>query len=347
MNWLITGGCGFVGTNLADALLGHGQAVAVLDNLSGRGARDNLRWLRSRHGSDWPMIEADVRDGAAMAGALRKLRPRFVAHLAGQVAMTTSLANPRLDFETNALGTFNLLEAIRTGSPDTALLYSSTNKVYGSLEKLRYDESPTRYLLVDHPDGLDESLPLDGSSPYGCSKLCADQYCRDYHRMYGLRTVVFRHSSMYGGRQFASVDQGWIGWFCSEAVAAAGGGRPILICGNGKQVRDVLHASDLVQVYLQASRRIDDIAGRIYNIGGGMANSLSLVELLSHLGSIIGAELSVQANPWRAADQKVFVADGRRAERDFGWRPRTEYRQGLAEMLDWVTELAEHRHQAA
>ena len=250
MSWLITGGCGFVGTNLADALLEQGETVAVLDNLSGRGARDNLRWLRERHGSDWPMIEADVRDADAMAAALRKLRPRFVAHLAGQVAMTTSLANPRLDFETNALGTFNLLEAIRVGSPDTALLYSSTNKVYGSLENLRYDESPTRYLLVDHPDGLDESLPLDGSSPYGCSKLCADQYCRDYHRMYGLKTVVFRHSSMYGGRQFASVDQGWIGWFCGEAIAAAAGERPIPICGNGKQVRDVLHASDLVQVYL-------------------------------------------------------------------------------------------------
>jgi CDP-paratose 2-epimerase len=347
MTWLITGGCGFVGTNLADALLEQGEQVAVLDNLSGRGACENLRWLRSRHGSDWPMIEADVRDADAAAAALRKLRPRFVAHLAGQVAMTTSLANPRLDFETNAMGTFNLLEAIRVGSPDTALLYSSTNKVYGSLEELRYDESPTRYVLVDHPAGLDESLPLDGSSPYGCSKLCADQYCRDYHRMYGLETVVFRHSSMYGGRQFASVDQGWIGWFCSEAIAAAANGRPIPICGNGKQVRDVLHASDLVRVYVQASRRIDDIAGRIYNVGGGMANSLSLVELLSQLGNMTGAELSVQSKPWRAADQKVFVADCRKAERDFGWRPQTDYRQGLAEMLEWIRELGSHRHQAA
>ena len=339
---LITGGCGFVGTNLADALLEQGEQAAVLDNLSGRGARDNLRWLRARHGLDWTMIEADVRDAGAAAAAVRKLRPRFVAHLAGQVAMTTSLANPRLDFETNALGTFNVLEAIRLGSPDTALLYSSTNKVYGSLEELRYGESPTRYVLADHPAGLEESLPLDGSSPYGCSKLCADQYCRDYHRMYGLKTVVFRHSSMYGGRQFASEDQGWIGWFCGEAISAAISNRPISICGNGKQVRDVLHASDLVQVYLQASRRIDDIAGRIYNIGGGMANSLSLVELLTHLGSLIGAKLSVKSKPWRAADQKVFVADCRRAERDFGWRPRTEYRQGLAEMLDWIREPRRH-----
>lgn len=339
MTWLITGGCGFVGTNLADALLDAGETVAVLDNLSGRGARENLTWLRDRHGYDWQMIEADVRDADAMAAVIQSRCPTFVAHLAGQVAMTTSLADPRLDFETNALGTFNLLEAIRLGSPDTALLYSSTNKVYGSLENLRCEESPTRYLLPDHPEGLDESLPLEGSSPYGCSKLSADQYCRDYHRMYGLKTVVFRHSSMYGGRQFASFDQGWIGWFCSEALAAAATGRPIPICGNGKQVRDVLHASDLVRVYRQAARQIEAIAGRIYNIGGGMANSLSLVELLSHLGRLIGAELSVRPKPWRAADQKVFVADCRRAERDFGWYPQADYDTGLAEMLDWIREL--------
>lgn len=347
MTWLITGGCGFVGTNLADALLEQGEPVVLLDNLSGRGSGENLRWLRARHGGGWPMIEADVRDPDAIVGVLRQVRPQFVAHLAGQVAMTTSLANPRLDFETNALGTFNLLEAIRLSSPDSALFYSSTNKVYGSLNHLRYEESPTRYRLVDQSDGLDESLPLDGSSPYGCSKLCADQYCRDYHRMYGLKTVVFRHSSMYGGRQFASIDQGWIGWFCGEAIAAAREARPIVICGNGKQVRDVLHASDLVQVYLQASRRIDNIAGRIYNIGGGTANSLSLVELLEHLGRSIGAELSIETKPWRAADQKVFVADCRRAELDFGWRPRKEWRQGLAEMLAWIRESQDHPASAA
>jgi CDP-paratose 2-epimerase len=343
MSWLITGGCGFVGTNLADALLGQGVSVALLDNMSGRGAAENLRWLRERHGSDWPMLKIDVRDAAALAAAVRNVRPQFVAHLAGQVAMTTSVANPRLDFETNALGTFNLLEAIRSASPGTAVLYSSTNKVYGNLEHLRYDESPTRYLLADHPHGLDESLQLDGSSPYGCSKLCADQYCRDYHRMYGIRTVVFRHSSMYGGRQFASYDQGWIGWFCGEALAAARDKRPIEICGNGKQVRDVLHASDLVQVYLHAARSIDAIAGRIFNIGGGMANSLSLAELLSELGRMIGAELAVVNKPWRAADQKVFVADCRRAERDFNWRPTVDFRQGLTEMLDWIRELCSLR----
>ncbi|HEX3999621.1 MAG TPA: GDP-mannose 4,6-dehydratase [Pirellulales bacterium] len=347
MNWLITGGCGFVGTNLADALLAGGKSIALLDNMSGRGAGENLRWLRARHGSDWPMIEADVRDADATAAAVRRYHPQFVAHLAGQVAMTTSLANPRLDFETNALGTFNVLEAIRLGSPETAMLYSSTNKVYGSLEQLRYDESPTRYLLVDYPEGLDESLSLDGSSPYGCSKLSADQCCRDYHRIYGLKTVVFRHSSMYGGRQFASFDQGWIGWFASESLAALASGRAISICGSGKQVRDVLHASDLVRVYLQAAGRIDEIAGRIYNIGGGMANSLSLIELLEHLGRLIGTQLSIELQRWRTADQKVFVADCRRAQRDFDWRPQTDFRQGLSEMLDWIRELNRARRGAA
>ena len=215
----------------------------------------------------------------------RNFGPRFVAHLAGQVAMTTSLANPRLDFETNALGTFNLLEAIRARLARhgaAVFLDEQSLRQLGTICGTTNRRRAIVWPII--PMGLDESLPLDGSSPYGCSKLSADQYCRDYHRMFGLKTVVFRHSSMYGGRQFASVDQGWIGWFCSEAIAAAAGARPIPICGNGKQVRDVLHASDLVQVYLQASRRIDEIAGRIYNIGGGMANSLSLVELVSRFG---------------------------------------------------------------
>jgi len=340
MNWLLTGGCGFVGANLADALLADGDSVAVLDNLSRRGAAENLSWLRSRHSGNWQFIDADVRDAEAIARVVRHGQPRFIAHLAGQVAMTTSLANPRLDFETNALGTFNVLEAVRLHAPDSAVLYSSTNKVYGSLAGLSYGETSSRYTLVDHPHGLDEALPLDGSSPYGCSKLCAEQYCRDYHRMYGLKTVVFRHSSMYGGRQFATCDQGWIGWFCLQALqAAAAAANPLVISGTGKQVRDVLHARDLVQVYRRAARHIDAIAGQIYNIGGGMANSLSLIELFDLLGRLTGRPMHWQCQPWRAADQKVFVADFRRATAGFGWAPQVEHHQGLAEMLDWSRGL--------
>jgi CDP-paratose 2-epimerase len=340
MNWLITGGCGFVGCNLADALLQQGASVALLDNLSRRGARENLHWLRSRHGADWPFFEIDIRHEQAVARIVRQLQPAHLAHLAGQVAMTTSLADPRLDFDTNAGGTLNVLEAVRIHSPATAIYFSSTNKVYGSLDSLRHEETPTRYVLPDHPHGLDESLSLDGSSPYGCSKLCAEQYCRDYHRMFGLRTVVFRHSSMYGGRQFATADQGWIGWFCQKALEQAAGSRePIVISGDGKQVRDVLHATDLVQVYLQTAERIDSTAGRIYNIGGGMANSLSLVELFALLGHLTGTAISFQSQPWRAADQKVFVADYRRATAEFGWQPRVNHRQGLQEAIDWTREL--------
>ncbi len=340
MSWLVTGGCGFVGTNLADALLADGQSVTLLDNLSRHGAAENLAWLRARHGDEWQFVAADVRDADAVVRVVREVRPEFIAHLAGQVAMTTSLANPRLDFETNALGTLNVLEAVRLHCPEAAVLYSSTNKVYGSLAGLRYEETPTRYVLPDFPHGLDETLPLDGSSPYGCSKLCAEQYCRDYHRVYGLKTVVFRHSSMYGGRQFATCDQGWIGWFCLRALAAAAGdSRPIVISGNGKQVRDVLHARDLVQVYRRAARRVEAIAGRIYNIGGGMANSLSLVELFHLVGGLAGRPLHWQCQPWRAADQKVFVADFRQATADFSWAPQVEHRQGLVEMLDWSRGL--------
>ncbi|HEV2968612.1 MAG TPA: GDP-mannose 4,6-dehydratase [Pirellulales bacterium] len=340
MNWLITGGCGFVGSNLADALLERGTSVALLDNLSRHGSRENLAWLRSRHGSQWPFFEIDVRDEHAVARVVRQLRPTHLAHLAGQVAMTTSLANPRLDFETNAGGTLNVLEAVRLGSPETAVYFSSTNKVYGSLDGLRHDETQTRYVLPDYPLGLDESLPLDGSSPYGCSKLCAEQYCRDYHRMFGLRTVVFRHSSMYGGRQFATYDQGWIGWFCQKALELAAGSRePIEISGSGKQVRDVLHARDLIQVYVQAAMRVDAIAGRIYNIGGGMENSLSLVELFAILRELTGAAMPLRIREWRVSDQKVFVADHRRATTDFGWMPGTDHRTGLANALDWTREL--------
>jgi CDP-paratose 2-epimerase len=340
MSWLITGGCGFVGTNLADALLERGDDVAIVDNLSRLGARENLTWLRSRHGGRWPFFKIDVRDAAAIDGIVGDFRPSHLAHLAGQVAMTTSLSDPRLDFETNAGGTFNVLEAVRLHSPKTDVYFSSTNKVYGSLESLRTEETPTRYTLPDYPHGLDESLPLDGSSPYGCSKLSAEQYCRDYFRMFGVRTVVFRHSSMYGGRQFATFDQGWIGWFCQKALELAAGPRePVLISGDGKQVRDVLHATDLVRVYLQAADHIGEIAGRIYNIGGGMANSLSLVELFALLGELTGTKITFESRPWRAADQKVFVADYRSASADFGWRPQIDHLKGLREALDWTRQL--------
>ncbi|OLP18623.1 CDP-paratose 2-epimerase [Leptolyngbya sp. 'hensonii'] len=340
MSWLITGGCGFVGSNLAHDLLSSGETVVVLDNLSRQGSPENLTWLRSQHGRDWQFVQADIRDRDRVADLVRELRPQAIAHLAGQVAMTTSIQDPRLDFEVNALGTLNVLEAVRLYSSETIVLYSSTNKVYGSLEELTYGETETRYTLPDYPHGLAETLQLDGCSPYGCSKLAADQYVRDYHRVYGIPTVVFRHSSMYGGRQFATYDQGWIGWFCLQALAMSDSQiPPFTISGNGKQVRDVLHAQDLIRAYRLAVTQIDRCAGEIYNLGGGMANSLSLLELFAILTELTGYPLRFRSLDWRHGDQKVFVADLAKVNQHLGWSPTVSKQDGLRMMLDWTEEV--------
>jgi len=341
MKWLVTGGCGFMGSNLADFLLSQGEDVTVLDNLHRAGSRNNLHWLRSRHGNQWQFLQEDIRNPDALASVIRNNRFDVIAHLAGQVAMTTSIEKPYEDFQVNALGTLNVLESVRLHSADTIVLYSSTNKVYGSLEHLRYRETETRYVLVDYPFGIDESLKVEGYSPYGCSKLCAEQYCRDYARIYGLRTVVFRHSAMYGSRQFATYDQGWIGWFCAQAIAVERGKRePFTICGNGKQVRDALHADDVVRLYQAAVAHIDRAAGSIYNVGGGVENSLSLRELFARLERWCDISLRYECLPWRAGDQKVFIADIRRVAQDLHWSPQVTIDEGLRRMLVWSRECA-------
>lgn len=340
MTWLITGGCGFIGSNLANLLMEQGEQVVLLDSLSRVGSQDNLHWLRGKHGTNWGFFQEDIRDADAVEKIVKQFTPKVIAHLAGQVAMTTSLQNPRMDFEINGMGTLNVLESVRLHSMDTIMLYSSTNKVYGSLEELNYHETDLRYELVDKPNGLDESLQLDGHSPYGCSKLTGDQYVRDYSRMFGLRTVVFRHSSMYGGRQFATYDQGWIGWFCQKALEMQNPKSPsFTISGNGKQVRDVLHARDLVQVYLHAVTHIENSSGQIYNIGGGMENSLSLLELFEMLETITGFPMRFEKLDWRHGDQKVFVADTNKARHDFDWTPTVSKQDGIREMMEWSKEI--------
>lgn len=344
MKFLITGGCGFVGSNLADALLTNGEEVVILDNLSRVGSRDNLAWLRSRHGDDWRFMESDIRNESVIARLVTETKPQAMAHLAGQVAMTTSLQNPRLDFEVNALGTLNVLEAVRLHSPETIVLYSSTNKVYGELDWVRYEEHETRYVAPDYPDGFDETIPLSFCSPYGCSKGTADQYMLDYARMFGLQTVVFRHSSMYGGRQFATYDQGWIGWFCQKAIdvkQAQQKGLPaplFTISGNGKQVRDVLHAEDIIQLYLAAVANIDQSSGQAFNIGGGMENSLSLLELFTLLEELLDVQLTYEKLSSRQSDQKVFTADISKAKR-IGWYPKVNLRNGISRMVEWENGL--------
>lgn len=346
--WIVTGGCGFIGSNLAAALLEDGIDVVVLDTLVRLGSGENLAWLAdkaARKGAGKLVhLRADTRSRTDVDDAFRAHAKgtTAVAHLAGQVAMTTSVARPRHDFEVNALGAMNVLEALRDFAPDAVAMFSSTNKVYGDLARLRHAEAPTRWTLPDHPRGLDERVPLDFQSPYGCSKGAADQYFLDYHRMFGLRTIVFRHSSIYGGRQYATYDQGWVGWFCGEVLrqkreAAAGGApKPFTISGDGKQVRDLLHADDLVTCYRRAAGAVDRCQGQAFNIGGGIENSLSLLELFDALAKLTGQEPAFEKLPWRASDQKVFVADCAKAKAAFGWEARVSRAEGLQRMLAWV-----------
>lgn len=336
MKILVFGGCGFLGSNLASEGMRMGHEVAVFDNMARRGTDRNLAWLQEQ--GDFKLYQEDVRSQQSVEKAVREIKPDVVFHTAGQVAMTTSVADPRLDFETNALGTFNVLDAIRLHSPESIVTFSSTNKVYGDLESYRYTETPTRYLCEDFPQGFPETVPLDFRTPYGCSKGSADQYIRDYSLTYGLRTIVFRHSTIFGGRQFATADQGWIGWFVQQAVetAAAPDRDPFTISGNGKQVRDVLFAPDLVHCYFAAVEHIGRTSGEVFNIGGGYPNSLSLLELFAILERELGIELRFQQLPPRESDQKVFVADLAKAEALFGWRPGTDSTSGIRQMIDWV-----------
>lgn len=339
MKLLITGGCGFLGSNLASYALSQGINLCVFDSLYRHGSQTNLEWLRAQ--GHFEFVHGDIRNANDVQRAVSRLKPDAVFHLAGQVAMTTSIADPRMDFEVNALGTLNVLEAVRTQAPDAIVIYSSTNKVYGDLEQYTYRETDTRYVCMDFPNGFDEQTPLDFHSPYGCSKGSADQYLRDYHRIFGLKTVVFRHSSMYGGRQFATADQGWIGWFCKMAAETRAGQReePFTISGSGKQVRDVLHAEDMISLYFSTLKHADAAAGQAFNIGGGIANSLSLVELFKLLEAEIRQPLIYTNCSPRESDQRVFVADIGKITRLTGWKPQVDTEQGVGRMLAWTTSM--------
>lgn len=337
MKYLITGGCGFLGSNLAAEVLHRGEELLVLDNLSRHGSALNLAWLQTL--GTFTHQAGDIRNAHDVAWTIERFRPDVIFHLAGQVAMTTSLARPSLDFETNVVGSFNLLEAVRKHAPEATIVYSSTNKVYGDLEQFQYQETDTRFQCVDRPNGFGEDTPLEFRSPYGCSKGAADQYMLDFARMFGLKTVVFRHSSMYGGRQFATYDQGWVGWFCEQALRTRRGTleRPFTISGSGKQVRDVLHAADMKRLYFAAVERVDQAKGQAFNIGGGMANSLSLLELFGLLEDVIEVKLSYERLPSRESDQRVFVADISKAKRLLGWEPEVTTPIGIRSMIDWLS----------
>jgi CDP-paratose 2-epimerase len=332
--YFITGGAGFIGSNYVDRLLTNGHQVTIFDNLSRDGAESNLDWLREKHGEDsFKLIVGDVRDAELLVGSVKDVD--VIAHLAGQVAVTTSIENPREDFEINALGTLNVLEAARLSGNNPIVLYSSTNKVYGEMEDVEIIEGESRYSFADLPEGVDETYPLDFHSPYGCSKGAGDQYMRDYHRIYSLPTVVMRQSCIYGPRQFGIEDQGWVAWFIIAAVT----GKPITIYGDGKQVRDVLHVHDLVGAYEAAIDNIDEVAGKIYNLGGGPENTMSIwTEFGNILEKLLEEEIQVKWDDWRAGDQKVIICNISKAEKELGWKPTIGVEEGLRGLYNWVAK---------
>lgn len=329
---LITGGAGFVGSNLAHTLLAEGEPVVIFDDLSRAGVENNVEWLRATHGDLLRVEIGDVADSA-------RLRPlvqgaRRVYHLAAQVAVTTSLHDPALDLSTNLQGTFNVLEAARALTNPPPILFTSTNKVYGGLDDVAVEHAGDCYRYADARSGISEAAPLDFHSPYGCSKGAADQYTRDYARIYGIPTVVFRMSCIYGTRQFGTEDQGWVAHFARSLLA----GQPITIYGDGDQVRDLLWVEDLVAAMRSAIDRIAETSGMVFNIGGGPSNAVSVRQVIERLMTIAGRRVPIRMADWRPGDQRIYVSDTRRAERLLGWNAATPWESGLERLVGWFEE---------
>ncbi|OLY92101.1 CDP-paratose 2-epimerase [Cnuella takakiae] len=334
---LITGGAGFVGVNLAHRLLQQGKRVMVFDNLSRKGVEQNLEWLQQQHGDALQVMIADIRNREAVQQAVAGAEQ--VYHFAAQVAVTTSLEDPFHDFEVNALGTLNLLEAIRHSESKPTLLFTSTNKVYGDLEDIGMAARATRYEPKDayyRANGINELRNLDFHSPYGCTKGVADQYILDYARTFGLKTVVFRMSCIYGPHQFGTEDQGWVAHFLIQALKE----KPITLYGDGKQVRDILFVEDLVDAFLLAQENIDTISGHAFNMGGGVNNTVSLLELIDMIGTVSGKKPQVFFETWRPSDQKYYVSDFSRFSAATGWAPRYGTREGVQLLSEWLQQNA-------
>jgi len=333
-NYFVTGGAGFIGSNYVARLLERGERVTIYDNLSRAGAPRNLNWLQEKFGEKaFELVVGDVRDAGQLVVSARSAD--IIVHLAGQVAVTTSVVKPREDFEINALGTFNVLEAARLNQRNPIFLYASTNKVYGGMDDVKVVEKGERWEYDGLPFGAPETQPLDFHSPYGCSKGTGDQYVRDYSRIYGLRSVVLRQSCIYGPRQFGVEDQGWVAWMIIAAVT----GKPITIYGDGKQIRDLLHVYDLLDAYDAVIQNIDRVQGDVFNLGGGSENTMSIwTEFGPRLEKLLGRTLPVARGDWRPGDQKVFVADVRKAQRLLGWKPKYDVDKGVRQLFDWVNE---------
>lgn len=335
--YLVTGGAGFIGCNLCKHLIKSGQDIIVLDNLSRKGTESNLNWLKKI--GKFQFVKGDIRDATTLDKICKMNKDiKGVFHLAAQVAVTTSVVNPREDFEINALGTFNVLEAVRKYIPDSIVLYASTNKVYGGMEDVKIKKLKTRYTYKDFPDGVSEDRILDFHSPYGCSKGTGDQYVHDYNRIYGIKTIVFRQSCIFGYRQFGIEDQGWVAWFIIASVL----NKPITIYGDGLQIRDVLFIDDLIRCYMLAIKNIKKTSGQVYNIGGGAKNVISIwKEFAPKLEKLLGRKIPVKYSNWRPGDQPVFICDISKAKRDFNWLPRISVDEGITKLVNWVIENKE------
>lgn len=327
---LITGGAGFVGVNLASRLIREGHEVHILDNLSRAGVEKNLQWLKQEYPGSFEFIKADVRSEDKVREAVEEMDAIF--HFASQVAVTTSVEDPRSDFEINALGTLNVLDAARKCNPGAIVFFTSTNKVYGKLASLETEEAGERYQFRNLKLGVNESQHLDFYSPYGCSKGTGDQYMLDYARIFGMRTVVFRMSCIYGPHQYGNEDQGWVAHFVKAALK----NHKLNIFGNGKQVRDILFVEDLVDAFISAGLNIDETAGKAFNIGGGLENSISLIELLKILENLTGSPVKTDFYDWRPGDQKIYISDITKASETFNWRPRISKEEGIKRLYNWI-----------
>ena len=334
MKILITGGAGFIGSNYARRRILAGDDVTIYDNLSREGAKDNLKWISSSiKGERFNFVEGDVRDFDKLKVSLKN--KDVVVHLAAQVAVTTSVYDPQYDFSVNAGGTFNVIEAVRQCGNDPMIIYASTNKVYGEIDDINVVEGASRYSFEHLPLGISEKQLLDFHSPYGCSKGCGDQYVRDYSRIYNIPTIVFRQSCIYGTRQFGIEDQGWVAWFVIAAVL----GKQISIYGDGKQVRDLLFIEDLLDAYDLAIEKTDKVIGQIFNIGGGINNSVSIwKEFGPILEKIHGKKIAIEIKGWRPGDQKIYISDISKAKALLGWSPQVNVENGLTALYKWVDE---------
>ena len=328
---LISGGCGFIGTNATAYHLKKGNKVIIYDNLSRAGAKQNLNWLLGQ--GNFVFIKGDIRDDKKLLAVFKKYKPDLILHLAAQVEMVGSVENPRYDFEVNALGTFNVLEAMRKTKSKAAAIYTSTNKVMGELSYIPIIEKKKRY---DYKDikGVNEHFPLDFCGPYGCSKGCGDQYFLDYARIYGLNTVVFRQSGIYGPHQFGIEEQGWLAWFTNALLFD----KPVTIYGDGKQVRDVLYVDDLISAFNLAFKNIKKTRGKAYNIGGGPKFSLSIWELFEILEKLVNKKFNYKFGSWRPGDQKIYISDINKAKKEFAFEPKISPKEGVKKLYNWISQ---------